>query len=53
MTIGIVMTVGNYRFPNWAYCENGLEHQNTARFNECYSNVHDQFLHGRHNYDSS
>ena len=25
-----VMTVGYYRLPNWAYCENGLEHQNTT-----------------------
>ena len=27
MTVGIVMTVGYYRLPPWAY---GLEHQNTA-----------------------
>ena len=27
MTVGIVITVGNYRPPNWAYCGNGLEHQ--------------------------
>ena len=30
MTVGLVMTVGYYRLPNWTYCENGLEHQNTA-----------------------
>ena len=24
------MTVGYYRLPDWAYRENGLEHQNTA-----------------------
>ena len=30
MTVGIVMTVGYYRLPNWAYYENNLEHQNTA-----------------------
>ena len=39
MTVGLVMTVGYYRLPNWAYCENGLENQNTAPF----SRVHDQF----------
>ena len=33
------MTVGYYRLPSWAY---GLEHQNTAPFGECDSNVHDQ-----------
>ena len=31
MTVGIVMTVGYHRLPNWAYCENGLEHQNTVK----------------------
>ena len=40
MTVGIVMTVGYYRLPSWAYCENGLEHQNTAPFNKCYGSVH-------------
>jgi len=30
ITVGIVMTVGYYRLPDWAYCGNGLEHQNTA-----------------------
>ena len=39
MTVGLVMTVGYYRLPNWDYCENGLENQNTALF----SRVHDQF----------
>ena len=40
MTVVMVMTVGYYRLPSWAYCENGLEHQNTASFNKCYSSVH-------------
>ena len=39
MTVGLVMTVGYYRLLNWAYCENGLENQNTAPF----LSVHDQF----------
>ena len=26
MTVGIVMTVGYKRLPDWAYRENGLEH---------------------------
>ena len=39
MTVGLVMTVGYYRLLNWAYCENGLENQNTAPFLP----VHDQF----------
>jgi hypothetical protein len=30
MTVAIVMTVGYYRLPDWAYRDNGLEHQNTA-----------------------
>ena len=30
MTVAIVMTVGYYRLPDWAYRKNGLEHQNTA-----------------------
>ena len=30
MTVVVVMTVGYYRLPDWAYRENGLEHQNTA-----------------------
>ena len=33
------MTVGYYRLPSWAYCENGLEHQNAAPFNKCYSSL--------------
>ena len=32
------MTVGYYRFPNWAY---GLEHQNTA-LSASATDVHDQ-----------
>jgi len=43
MTVGLVMTVGYYRLPNWAYCENGLEHQNTApelRQSSVQSSVH-------------
>ena len=42
MTVGIVMTVGYYRLPNWPYCENGLEHQNTALCNKRHSDMHDQ-----------
>ena len=34
LVITLVMTVGYYRLPNWAYCENGLEHQNTAPFSD-------------------
>jgi len=37
------MTVGYYRLPNWACCESGSEHQNTAPFNECYSDMTTSF----------
>ena len=35
MTVGIVMTVGYYRLPNWVYCENGLEYQKGAGILTC------------------